>query len=55
MSWDHNYRMLDKDEIIQLGDEVQNDAGLFDLAVRCIGKPAPDPRYTSHRVYRRLK
>jgi hypothetical protein len=51
--WDYNYRRLDEGEIIQRGDEIQADDGSWDLAVRCIGTPAPDPAYTSHRVYRR--
>jgi hypothetical protein len=55
MTWDHNFRQLREGEAIQLGDEVQRDDGTFDLAVRCIGEPAPDPCYSSHRVYRRPK
>lgn len=47
------YRVLNCGEIIQLGDEVQADDGSWDLAIRCVGTPAPDPAYTSHRVYRR--
>lgn len=51
--WDHSYRMLEEGEIVQRGDEIQLDDGSWDLAVRSIGKPAPDPSYTSHRVFRR--
>ncbi len=55
MAWDHSFRMLEEGEVIRLGDEVQNDDGSFDLAVRCVGQQAPSPHYTSHRVYRRAK
>lgn len=51
--WDHNFRRLELGEIVRLGDEIQRDDGSWDLAVRSIGKPAPDPSYTSHRVFRR--
>jgi hypothetical protein len=58
MAWDERYRMLKKGEIIQAGDEVDACAdGWRDDPVwkpaRCIGEPAPDPSYPSHRVYRR--
>jgi hypothetical protein len=43
MAWDHNYRRLNKGEIIRATDEVQNDDASW------------APAYTSHRVYRRLK
>lgn len=54
MAWDHKFRRLEMGEIVQLGDEVQNDDGSWDLATRSIGAPAPDPSYTSHRVFRRI-
>lgn len=52
--WDHRYRRLEWGEIIQEGDECQNDDGTWKLGI-CVGQRAPDPNYTSHRVYRRLK
>lgn len=55
MTWDHRYRMLAKDEIIIWTDEVQKDDGSWRPAIGGVGKPSPDPLYTSHRVYRRLK
>jgi len=55
MAWDPRYRMLKKGEIIQEGDEVLTDSHLdWRKDVLCIGQPAPDPLYTSHRMYRRL-
>ncbi len=53
MTWDHNYRRLEKGEIILSEDEVQNDDGSW-RPTRCAGQEAPDPAYTPHRVYRRL-
>lgn len=51
------YRMLEYNEIIQAGDEVDSSAGWNDapawLPARCIGEPAPDPAYPAHRRYRR--
>lgn len=52
--WNHKYSRLNEGEVIQASDEVQNDDGSWRSAV-CVGQPAPDPNYTSHRVYRRLK
>lgn len=57
--WDKRYRRLKAGEIIRQGDEVDNCDGGKDepewvVATRCIGEPAPDPNYTSHRQYRRL-
>jgi len=52
------YRFLKKDEIIQEGDEVDacgdgwRDDPKWEPAT-CIGQPAPDPAYPSHRIYRR--
>lgn len=54
MAWDHDYRMLEKGEIIRAADEVQNDDASWSPA-SCVGEAAPDPAYTSHRIYRRLK
>lgn len=52
-AWDHRYRRLEAGELIVASDEVQNDDGSWRAAV-CVGQQAPDPAYTSHRVYRRL-
>ena len=60
-SWDQRYRMLEKGEIIQEGDEVDacrdgwRDEPEWEPALHCIGQEAPDPRFPSHRRYRRLK
>lgn len=54
MAWDMRYRPLREGEIIRETDEVQNDDGTWRASCRCAGHPAPDPNYTSHRVYRRL-
>lgn len=52
------YRILNKGEIIQEGDEYDNcrDAWRDDavwVPARNIGEPAPDPSFPSHRQYRR--
>ena len=53
------YRILRNGELIQDGDEVDasrgpcDDAKWMPVGERMIGKPAPDPRYPSHRIYRR--
>lgn len=53
--WDSRYRPLQAGEIIQAGDECLTDSHLgWRPETRCIGEPAPDPSYTSHRMYRRL-
>ena len=55
MAWDMRYRPLKEGEIIRPTDEVQNDDCTWNVTDwRCVGQPAPDPNYTSHRVYRRL-
>ena len=54
----NRYRILNKGEIIHFGDEVDactdgwRDEPNWQPA-QCIGHPAPDPQYPSHRVYRR--
>jgi hypothetical protein len=55
--WNERYRMLEEGEIIQKDDEVLTDShlGWHITNPRCIGTPAPNPLYTSHRMYRRLK
>lgn len=60
MAWDHRYRQLEKREIIQDGDEVGNiwkdkNGNLIWKKATQIGSEAPDPSFTSHRWYRRLK
>ena len=52
------YRILEPGEIIQEGDEVDASSGWNDEArwvksEHCIGQPAPDWRFPSHRIYRR--
>jgi len=52
------YRRLNAGEIIIAGDEVDacNDGWKDEPKWRpasCIGKPAPDPSFPSHRMYRR--
>ena len=53
------YYYLKKGDIIKGGDEIDacNDAWRdepkWKKAKTCIGEPAPDPQYISHRNYRR--
>ena len=54
MAWDMHYRPLKEGEIILTTDEVQEDDGSWRSGCRCAGQTAPDPNYTSHRVYRRF-
>ena len=55
MAWNQKYRCLEEGEIIRATDDVQRDDGTWERAQYAIGKPAPSPNYTSHRVYRRRK
>ena len=50
-----NYRQLKKGEIIEKDDEVlcESKIGWVTTIESCIGTLVPDPRYTSHRIYRR--
>lgn len=55
---DYTYRLLNKGEIIQDGDECEASSGWNAAAnwipVReSIGTPAPDPQYPAHRLIRR--
>ena len=55
---EREYRRLEKDEIIQEGDEVDSCADAWRNVpvwgpAGNIGEPAPDPQYPSHRQYRR--
>ncbi len=53
---DHRYRPLSAGETIEAGDECLTERHIgWQPARHCIGEPAPDPAYTSHRMYRRLK
>lgn len=53
------YRLLEKGEIIQEGDEIDacrdpwRDNALWVPVTSCIGEPAPDPQFVAHRQYRR--
>jgi hypothetical protein len=53
------YRFLEKGEIVQEGDEVDacrdamKDDPVWKPAVHSVGRPAPDPRFSSHRIFRR--
>ena len=56
MAWNDKYRRLDENEIIQEGDECLTDTHLgWKPAIHTVGKAAPSPLYTSHRIYRRLR
>lgn len=53
------YRRLKYGEIIQEGDEIDScrdgwrDVPIWVPVTTCIGEPAPDPQFPSHRQYRR--
>lgn len=56
MTWDNRYRPLREGETILSGDECLTDSHLgWQPAKHDIGGKAPDPNYTSHRMYRRLR
>lgn len=52
------YYYLKEGEIIKDGDEVEVSQKYNDdpkwVKATCIGQKAPDPKYMSHRKYRRL-
>lgn len=52
-----NYRQLEKGEIIQENDEVliSSKEGWKKGNKDCVGGLVPDPLFSSHRIYRRLK
>jgi len=56
---EQQYRKLEYGEIIQEGDEIDDcrdgwrDPPNWVPVTSCIGEPAPDPSYPSHRQYRR--
>ena len=54
------WRILEKGEIIQLGDEIDSSVDAWRDMPRwlpvseCgVGGAAPDPKYPAHRIYRR--
>lgn len=56
--WDDNYRMLEKGEIIQVGDEalMPDDEDAIWLPARNLnGRKASSPLYPAHVIYRRKK
>ena len=56
MTWDNRYRPLREGETILLGDECLTDSHLgWQPAKHDTGGKAPDPNYTAHRMYRRLR
>jgi hypothetical protein len=56
MTWDNRYRRLNEGETILPGDECLTDSHLgWQPAKYDIGGKAPDPAYTAHRMYRRLR
>jgi hypothetical protein len=56
MAWDTRYRPLKEGEIISGTDECLTDTHLgWQPVLHTAGKRAPDPAYTAHRMYRRLK
>lgn len=55
---DSTYRYLEAGEIIQDGDEVDicRDPWRDDpvwIPATAIGRPAPDPKFPAHQIYRR--
>jgi len=54
MAWDQRYRRLDAGETILPGDEVEVNQPHGWKPAEALFQPAPDPAYTSHRIYRRL-
>lgn len=56
MTWDNRYRPLNEGETIIDGDECLTDSHIgWQPATHDIGGAAPNPNYTSHRMYRRRK
>lgn len=55
------YRRLEAGEIIRESDEIDccrdqwRDDPVWRPVTACIGEPAPDPQYVSHRQYRRYE
>lgn len=55
MTWDNRYRPLREGETIAAGDECLTDVHLGWQPANCLGEQAPDPAYSAHRMYRRLR
>jgi len=53
--WDKRYRQLKEGETIRKGDEVLASSKEGWVPARVLGGKAPNPLYTSHRLYRRKK
>jgi hypothetical protein len=53
MAWNNAYRLLKEGEIVLETDEILDDHGRWMKPVYSVGKPAPNPLYTSHRQFRR--
>ncbi len=51
------YTYLKKGEIIREGDEAETGNGWDEpihwVRAKCVGQPAPDPKFIAHRTYRR--
>lgn len=54
------YRILDKDEVIEAGDEIDRCANPWRDSPKWepvhpldVGRTAPDPQFPAHRIYRR--
>ena len=55
MAWDHRYRMLQEGERIRRGDQCMTDSHRgWQPAGLTVGKRAPSPMHTAHRIYRRM-
>jgi SAM-dependent methyltransferase len=50
---EEEYYYLQEGDMIQEGDQIQLDNGMWNVAVNCVGEAAPNPLFTSHRQYRR--
>jgi hypothetical protein len=53
--WDQRYRPLEAGEAILPTDQIQRDDGMWAAVSPDRDRVAPDPAYTSHRKYRRLR
>ena len=62
MLWDNRYRQLEMGEVVQEGDEIfcsdhpwhGGNERWEPVTPDQVGQIAPDPRYVSHRRFRRL-
>lgn len=55
MKTDSRYRLLREGEIVLETDEILDDRGNWVKPTNSVGQEAPNPIYTSHRKFRRLK